>query len=90
MNASEARNTSLNALSSSTIAEQINITNRKIQDAANKGAFDIIHPFIGVKLSPDAIKMLIRHYEHEGYKVEHHPNPDVGHYASSDYYTLSW
>lgn len=90
MNAAEARNKTLNALSTTVIAEQINITNRKIQDATENGKFDITNPFIGKQLSSDAIDMIIRHYENEGYKVKHHPNPDAGHPCSSDYYTLSW
>jgi len=90
MKAAEARNKSLNALANTVNAEQINITNRKIQEATEKGKFDITHPFAVQTLSRESIDMLVRHFENEGYKVKHHPNPDVGHPSSSDYYTLSW
>lgn len=65
----------------------------KITMAAREGKRSITHPFSGLRStwpSLDTQAEVWQHLRSLGYTVEHKPNPDPGHPASSDYDQISW
>lgn len=92
MNAEQAKELARKNLRGPVIEPFVKEIENKIRLAAEQGRFNITHPFHGLSKYPpfetqDSIYEL---FIQRGFKVKHHPNPDPGHPASSDYTEISW
>lgn len=92
MNANEARELTQKNLRGPLSQPYLDAVHKRIQDAAEQGQSRIVHPFYGISPRPSEeiqaeVLALLRT---EGYRVEHHPNPDPGDPRSCEYDEILW
>jgi hypothetical protein len=94
MNATEAHKLAAASLQGPVIEPQLNFVLQRIEEASRKGRFELNHPFNGWNVSAwpsegekKAVWQALRAL---GYEVEHMPDPDPGHPASSPYDRIRW
>lgn len=97
--AAQAREESLMNIKGPAIEEYINHIDGRIEVAIKEGKTIIYHPFVGFNgmnqpiMKPPTDEQrdaTLQHFRNEGYLVMYHPDPDPGHPASSEYYTIEW
>lgn len=96
--AAQAREESLKNLKGPIIQQFIEHIDHRIELAIKDGKTIIYHPFAAAggypkyKTPPTTEERdaTFQHFINEGYTVKYYPDPDPGHPASSDYYTIEW
>lgn len=96
--AAQAREESLKNLKGPIIQKFIDHIDHRIELAIKDGKTIIYHPFASLDGQPkhnmhptiEEREATFKHFTDEGYTVKFFPDPDPGHPASSDYYTIEW
>lgn len=92
MKASEAKAITEQQLKGPVIEPLLQFCYQRIKTAAEQGKSQIIDPLHGIR-TPVCLEQREAVYQQlviDGYKVEHHPEPDHGHPCSAPYTTVSW
>lgn len=98
MKASEAHALAAISLQGPVIEPLLNFVLLRIEESAKKGRFELNHPLFGWnefsrqrgQPSEGEKKALWQALRTLGYEVEHMPDPDPGHPASSPYDRIRW
>ena len=96
--AEEAAEISRKNMSEVIVRPLIDQIDKRMEEVMEQGNRIIYHPFSKLKDAegrsyyPTLVeqKAILYEYEKAEYKVVHHPDPDPGHPASGDYYTIEW
>lgn len=90
--ATESSKKAQEALRGQLLAPLVDFMEKKINEAAKSGRFEINHPLRGFTPWPELKlqKELWDYLRAHGYKVTEHSDPDPGHPASGPYTSVSW
>jgi hypothetical protein len=92
MNATEARQLTEKYVSGLGISPLLAYVYSRIRAIANTGGSELCHPLVGLRMPVTTAQReaVWRALVADGYKVEHLPDPDPGHYSSGSYTRITW